>query len=147
MQVKMKKEFRCACPITSTLDIIGDKWTLVIVKQMLLEGKRTFKDFSESDEAIATNILSSRLKALVEYGVLEKVKMPKNKKTNVYLLTDKGIDLAPLILELTIWGDTYLKDINPRIPDDPRIAEAQKNKLESVAFVQNSYRESIKVFQ
>ena len=53
----MNSSFRCDCPITSALDIVGDKWTLVIIKQILLEGKQTFKDFSESDEAIATNIL------------------------------------------------------------------------------------------
>ena len=63
----MKKEFRSGCPISSALDIVGDKWTLVIIKQMLLEGKKTFKDFSESDEAIAFNILSSRLKMLEEF--------------------------------------------------------------------------------
>jgi DNA-binding HxlR family transcriptional regulator len=54
----MDKDFRCNCPFTSALDVLGDKWMLVIVKQMLIEGKETFKDFTESDEAIATNILS-----------------------------------------------------------------------------------------
>lgn len=139
----MKKDFRCACPITSTLDIIGDKWSLVIVKQMLLEGKKTFKDFSESTEAIATNILSSRLKSLAEFGLLRKEKMPDNKKTNIYLLTEMGIALAPVILELTIWGDHYLKEVNPAIVNDPRILEASKDRLSAVKLVQDNYRESI----
>jgi DNA-binding HxlR family transcriptional regulator len=60
----MPKDFRCNCPFTSALDVLGDKWMLVIVKQMLIEGKETFKDFTESDEAIATNILSAKLKLL-----------------------------------------------------------------------------------
>ena len=70
----MNKKFRCNCPITSSLDILGDKWTLVIIKHMLIEGKQTFKDFLESDEAIATNILSSRLKMLEELKIITKDK-------------------------------------------------------------------------
>ena len=65
----MNHKFRCACPITSALDILGDKWILVIIKQMLIEDKKTFKDFTESDEAIATNILSSKLKCLEEFDI------------------------------------------------------------------------------
>jgi DNA-binding HxlR family transcriptional regulator len=72
----MKNTFRCNCPITSALDIVGDKWTLVLIKQMLLEGKKTFKDFSESDEAIATNILSSSLKMLKAYKIISKKNCP-----------------------------------------------------------------------
>ena len=66
--------FAVIAPITSAIDIIGDKWTLVIIKQMLLEGKKTFKDFSESNEAIASNILSSRLKKLEEFKMISKGK-------------------------------------------------------------------------
>jgi DNA-binding HxlR family transcriptional regulator len=87
----MKHKFRCDCPFTSALDILGDKWMLVIVKQMLIEGKETFKDFIESDEAVATNILSTKLKQLEESGIIIKTKRPNNKKTNLYLLTEKGI--------------------------------------------------------
>ncbi len=61
----MNNKFRCNCPITSALDILGDKWTLVIIKQMLLQNKKTFKDFTNSEEAIATNILTVRMKNLV----------------------------------------------------------------------------------
>jgi DNA-binding HxlR family transcriptional regulator len=81
----MRQDFRCNCPFTSALDVLGDKWMLVIVKQMLIEGKETFKDFTEADEAIATNILSSKLKFLEEVGIIIKTKRPDNKKTNHYL--------------------------------------------------------------
>jgi DNA-binding HxlR family transcriptional regulator len=64
----MDVKFKCNCPFTSALDVVGDKWMLVIVKQMLIEGKETFKDFTESDEAIATNILSAKLKFLGRSG-------------------------------------------------------------------------------
>jgi DNA-binding HxlR family transcriptional regulator len=72
----MRQDFRCDCPFTSALDIVGDKWILVIIKQMLIEGKETFKDFTESDEAIATNILSSKLKFLEEVGLIIKTQRP-----------------------------------------------------------------------
>ena len=81
--------FRCDCPVTSELDIVGDKWTLVIVKLMLLEQKKTFKEFSESDESIAPSILSNRLKMLEKMGFIVKEKLPDNQKTNHYFLTEK----------------------------------------------------------
>ena len=87
----MKTHFRCKCPITSALDVIGDKWSLVVIKQMLFEGRSSFKDFIESPEAIATNILSTRLKMLEEFGLIEKHKLPTNKKANIYVLTEKGL--------------------------------------------------------
>lgn len=68
----MNNKFRCNCPITSALDILGDKWTLVIIKQMLLQDKKTFKDFTNSEEAIATNILTVRMKNLVELNLVSK---------------------------------------------------------------------------
>ena len=101
----MEHKFRCNCPITSALDILGDKWMLVIVKQMLMEGKENFKDFTESEEAIATNILSAKLKLLEEVGIITKNKLPNNKKTNLYLLTEKGLALTPIIVELANWSD------------------------------------------
>jgi DNA-binding HxlR family transcriptional regulator len=70
-------------PVYFSLGHLGDKWMLVIVKQMLIEGKETFKDFTESDEAIATNILSSKLKFLEEVGIIIKTQRPDNKKTNL----------------------------------------------------------------
>ena len=85
----LEKLFRCNCPVTSALDIVGDKWTLVIIKQMLLEHKKTFKDFSESDESIAPNILSARLKTLLKNGFITKGNLPNNKKTILYSLTEK----------------------------------------------------------
>ena len=91
----MSAEFRCNCPITSAIDLMGDKWSLVVVKNMLLYNQKTFKDFSEASENIATNILSSRLKRLEQNGFITKTKPLNNKKTNIYLLTEKGLSLIP----------------------------------------------------
>ncbi len=138
----MTNKFRCNCPITSALDILGDKWTLVIIKQMLLERKKTFKDFSESDEAIASNILSSRLKMMEEYKIVSKEKLPDNKKTNIYLLTEKGLGLTPTIVELTLWSDSNIREYHSSIITDSRIEMVKNNKEESIKMIVESYKQN-----
>ena len=138
----MTNKFRCNCPITSALDILGDKWTLVIIKQMLLEGKKTFKDFFESDEAIASNILSSRLKMMEEYKIISKEKLPDNKKTNIYLLTEKGLGLTPTIVELTLWSDSNIREYHSSIITDSRIEMVKNNKEESIKMIVESYKQN-----
>ena len=138
----MNTDFRCNCPITTALDIVGDKWTLVIIKQMLLEGKKTFKDFSESDEAIASNVLSSRLKMLEEFKMISKKKLPQNKKTNIYLLTEIGLGLTPTILELTLWSDSNIREFHSSIISDSRIEMLRNNKEESIKMIVESYKQN-----
>jgi DNA-binding HxlR family transcriptional regulator len=104
--------FRCNCSVTSALDIVGDKWTLVIIKLMLLEQKKTFKEFSESDESIAPSILSNRLKTLLKIGFIVKQKLPENQKTNHYFLTEKGLSLTPVIIELALWSHHNIKPVD-----------------------------------
>ena len=109
----MSVEFRCQCPISSALDIIGDKWTLLIIRDMLFAHKKTFTDFSSSAESIASNILSSRLKLLEEAGIIRKSKMEGNQKSNIYTLTAKGLGLLPVIAEITLWSDENVRELNP----------------------------------
>ena len=137
----MTQEFRCDCPITSALDILGDKWMLVIVKQMLMEGKESFKDFTESEEAIATNILSSKLKLLEQAGILTKNKLPNNKKTNLYLLTEKGLALTPLIVELANWSDNHLRDVHPTIQNGEGMELLRNDKAAFASMLEKNYRE------
>ena len=139
----MPQEFRCDCPFTSALDILGDKWMLVIVKQMLLEGKETFKDFTESDEAIATNILSTKLKLLEELGVIIKTKRPNNRKSNLYLLTDKGLALTPLLVELALWSDKYLRDMHPTIVNGEEMELLRNDKAAFASALEKKYREKL----
>ncbi len=108
----MENNFRSGCPIASTLDIIGDKWSLLIVRDMLFEHKMTFKEFSASDEQIAPSILSSRLKRLISYDIITKKKQVGNKKENIYLLSEKAIELTSILVDVSIWGDKYLRDFN-----------------------------------
>jgi DNA-binding HxlR family transcriptional regulator len=139
----MKQKFRCDCPFTSALDILGDKWMLVIVKQMLVEGKETFKDFIESDEAVATNILSTKLKQLEESGVIMKTKRPNNKKTNLYLLTEKGLALTPILVELALWSDNHLRDVHPTIQDGEGMELLRKDKVAFGRALEKKYREKL----
>ncbi|MDA7708165.1 helix-turn-helix transcriptional regulator [Flavobacteriaceae bacterium] len=108
----MKKEFRSSCPISSTLDIVGDKWSLLIIRDMLVKQKKTFKEISNSDEKIAPSILSARLKLLELYKLIFKMKGPENKKENIYLLTEKGIRLTPIIIEFSLWGNSNMREFN-----------------------------------
>ncbi len=139
----MNHKFRCDCPFTSALDILGDKWMLVIIKQMLLEDKETFKDFIESEEAIATNILSAKLKLLEELGIIIKTKRPNNKKTNLYLLTDKGLALTPLLAELALWSDNHLRDVHPAIQDGEGLKLIREDKTAFASAVEKQYRKKL----
>lgn len=137
----MEKKFRSSCIIASALDIIGDKWSLVIVRDMLMHKKKTFKEFVNSEEGVATNLLSSRLKLLESVFVITKGKLIGNRKENIYLLTEKGINLAPLIMELVLWSDRYVRDYNPEMNE----FEAEKiNKKLFVESIQNGYREFLR---
>ncbi len=117
MEHNTAKNFRSNCPINCALELVGDKWTLLIMRDILLHNKRTFKEFSSSDEGIATNILSNRLALLEEHGIITKSKLPDNKKMNVYAPTNRGLDLIPVILELSSWCGEHRMHFNPKISD------------------------------
>lgn len=136
----MKNTFRCKCPITSALDVIGDKWSLVIIKQMLFEGKSTFKDFAESTESIATNILSTRLKMLEDFEIIDKQKLPSNRKTNIYTLTPKGLSLVPVLMELTFWSKHEIIVFNPDLNLDEKLEWAEKNKEMAFQQITEKYK-------
>ena len=98
---------RSDCPLSCSLDVFCDKWSLLIIRDLLFFKKSTYNDFLTSAEGIATNILASRLKALEENGVIEKSEHPDSKAKILYRLTQKGIDLLPIMMEVYIWADKY----------------------------------------
>ena len=98
---------RSDCPISFALDILGDKWTLLVLRDLIFLNKKSYGDFLSSEERIATNILANRLKRLETEGIVTKSREPKNKTKYIYELTDKGIDLLPLLLEAIRWGAKY----------------------------------------
>ena len=139
----MKKKFRSGCPISSTLDVVGDKWSLLIIRDMLVKHKKTFKEISDSDEKIAPSILSARLKLLVSYKLIFKTKGPDNKKENIYLLTEKGIRLTPIIIEFSLWGNSNMREFNEI--DDIEGLNADKTLI--IQTVQDSYNSMLNSFQ
>ena len=139
----MKKEFRSGCPISLTLDVVGDKWSLLIIRDMLIKHKRTFKEISDSDERIAPSILSSRLRLLASYKLIFKTKAPDNKKENIYLLTEKGIRLTPIIIEFSLWGNSNMREFN-EIND---IEGLNLEKTLMIQTVQDSYHSMLLNFR
>ena len=131
----MQKQFRSTCPISSTLDIVGDKWSLLIIRDMLIKHKKTFKEISNSDEKIAPSILSARLKLLESYKLIFKTKIPDNKKENIYLLTEKGIRLTPIIIEFSLWGNSNMREFNEIVD----IEGLNSDKTIIIKKIQNGY--------
>jgi DNA-binding HxlR family transcriptional regulator len=98
---------RSDCPISGSLDMWGDKWSLLIIRDLMFFHKNTYGDFLKSDEKISTNILAARLLALEEAGIVEKLDHPDSKAKVWYQLTPKGVDLLPLIVEISLWAEKY----------------------------------------
>jgi len=98
---------RSGCPISSSLDIIGDKWSLLIIRDLFLQ-RTTFSEFMNSPEKISSNILTNRLKKLLSFNLIEFYRDSKDKKVKKYFLTSAGIDLYPLIYDLSIWSKKHL---------------------------------------
>jgi len=103
----LKSKKRSDCPISSSLDILGDKWSLLIVRDLMFAKECTYGDFLKSPEGIATNILATRLQSLEENKIIEKLDHPESKAKVLYKLTKKGIDLLPLMIEINLWAEKY----------------------------------------
>jgi DNA-binding HxlR family transcriptional regulator len=105
----VSKRRRSGCPIASTLEVIGDRWTLVLLRD-LVTGKQAFKEFAASPERIPTNILADRLRQLQAWGLVERRVSEGRAGRYVYVLTKKGAELLPVLQELCRWGNRYLED-------------------------------------
>jgi DNA-binding HxlR family transcriptional regulator len=101
---RSKAKRRSGCPVSMSLEVFGDRWSLLIVRDMMVRGFRTFNEFQQSGEGIATNILSDRLRNLEASGIIQRKPEKTDRRKVNYRLTEKGIDLAPALLELLIWG-------------------------------------------
>lgn len=102
-----KPKKRSGCPISCSLDVWGDKWSLLIIRDLIFAKERTYGDFLKSPERIATNILAARLQALEENRIIERLEHPDSKAKVLYRLTRKGIDLLPIVIEISLWAEKY----------------------------------------
>jgi len=128
---------RSGCPVSISLEVFGDRWSLLIVRDLMVRGLRTFKQLRESGEGIATNVLSDRLQKLETSGIITaEVDETDGRRIN-YKLTEKGIDLAPVLLELLIWGAQHEETGAPCA----LIAGMAKNREQVLAEVRRRWRE------
>ena len=105
----MEEEHRSGCPINLTLEVVGDKWSLLIIRDMIFGNRRHFRELlTRSEEGISSNILADRLKTLMEEGILTRRDDPTHKQKGVYSLTEKGIELLPVLAQMAVWGRKYL---------------------------------------
>jgi DNA-binding HxlR family transcriptional regulator len=105
----MREEQRSGCPINLTLEVVGDKWSLLIIRDMIFGNRRHFRELlTKSEEGISSNILADRLKTLVEQGIITKADDPTHKQKAIYSLTEQGIELLPVLAQMAGWGRKYL---------------------------------------
>lgn len=120
-----------------SLEVFGDRWSLLIIRDIMVRGFRTFKEFQQSGERIATNILADRLRKLEAAGIITSERTESDRRSSTYRLTKKGIDLAPVLLELLIWGARHEDSGAPWA----LIAKMEKNRKEVLAEVRRRWRE------
>lgn len=134
---KSKTKRRSGCPVSISLDIFGDRWSLLIIRDLMVRGLRTFKEFQHSGEGIASNILSDRLQKLEKSGVIIAEQEKTDRRRANYRLTEKGIDLAPVLLELLIWGARHENTGAPCAV----IEEMERNREKVLAEARRRWRE------
>ncbi|WP_210639521.1 helix-turn-helix domain-containing protein [Pseudomonas sp. Tri1] len=104
MKTTLKEDFRSHCAVNYGVEIFGDRWSLLIIRDIVFVGKKTYGEFRKSEEGIATNVLASRLAFLEEQGVLSRVPSPDDGRKDFYSLTEKGLDLIPIVLNIVLWS-------------------------------------------
>ncbi len=107
MPQKRNAKRRSECPLNVSVEMLGDRWSLLIIRDMMLRGFRTYKQFMECYEGIATNILADRLRRLTSNGIVTAAPDPRDGRKLIYLLTAKGIDLAPVLTEMVLWAAAH----------------------------------------
>jgi DNA-binding HxlR family transcriptional regulator len=128
----MKKGMRSQCPISLTLDVIGDKWTLLILRDLIIRGKRRYQDFLNSKEKISTNILAERLVKLEKLQIISKSDDPTNRKQYLYTPTQKGIDLLPILFDFMRWGIKNEPNADLTIPFVKKLQADENGLMEEI---------------
>lgn len=128
---------RSGCPISIALELLGDAWSLLIVRDLMFKGRRTFKEFLAGGEGIATNILTERLRRLEGAGIIQRRPDPDDGRRALFALTPKGLDLAPVLVELVLWSATYEQtDAPPEV-----VRRMRKDRAGFVAEVRRQLRD------
>lgn len=132
-------ERRSTCPINYSVEIFGDKWMLLILRDIMFNGKNSFLEFRASAEKISSAVLTEKLNMLLEEGIVTKVTSPKNASKFLYLITEKGIELVPIMVEFLDWGSRYNPDGGPK----PLLDRIKQNKKKAVAELQDHLKSEL----
>lgn len=128
---------RSGCPLNASVEMLGDRWSLLIIRDMMLRGFRTYKEFRESYEGIATNILADRLRKLLAHGIITTERDPSDGRKLIYLLTAKGIDLAPVLTEMVLWAAAHEDTANQAL-----VRQIEKDKKQFLAGIRQRWAEN-----
>lgn len=131
---------RSDCPISCSLEVFGDKWSLLIIRDIMLRGKMSYSEFLDSEEKIATNILVNRLNLLEAENILSKKVSPNNKSKFIYSLTQKGADLLPIVIEIMDWGAKY----NANCPRKELGKKIKKDKMSVIKVLTHELKKQVK---
>jgi DNA-binding HxlR family transcriptional regulator len=129
-------KWRSECPLNASVEILGDRWSLLIIRDMMLRGFRSYKEFLDSYEGIATNILADRLQKLIAHGIITAERDPSDGRKLIYSLTAKGIDLAPVLTEMVLWAAQHEETGNR-----PLVQLIQKDKDQFLAAARQRWAE------
>ncbi len=139
MAAKNGVERRSGCPLNASVEMLGDRWSLLIIRDMMLRGSKTYKEFLACDERIATNILADRLRRLVAYGIIATRPDQSDGRKIIYLLTPKGIDLAPVLTEMVLWASAHEDTGNQAL-----VRLMQKDRKHFLAAIRQRWEEGIR---
>jgi DNA-binding HxlR family transcriptional regulator len=127
---------RSGCPLNASVEMLGDRWSLLIIRDMMLRGSRSYKEFLDAYEGIATNILADRLQKLLAYEIITTESDPSDGRKQIYLLTEKGIDLAPVLTEMVLWAAAHEDTENQAL-----VRQMRENKVKFLAGVRQRWEE------
>ncbi len=127
---------RSGCPLNASVEILGDRWSLLIIRDMMLRGFQTYKEFLGSYERIATNILADRLRRLEAHGIISTEQDPLDGRKLIYSLTPKGIDLAPVLTEMVLWAAGHEDTGNQAL-----VRQMQKDKEQFISAIRQRWAE------
>ena len=129
---------RSGCPLNASVEMLGDRWSLLIIRDMMLRGFRYYKDFLKSYEGIATNILADRLRKLVAHGIIATRRDPSDGRKLIYALTAKGIDVAPVLSEMVLWAAAHEATDNPAL-----VRLMKKDKAQFLTGIRQRWTENL----
>jgi DNA-binding HxlR family transcriptional regulator len=134
---KSSAKRRSGCPLNASVEILGDRWSLLIIRDMMLRGFRTYKEFLGSYERIATNILADRLRKLIAHGIITTGRDSSDGRKLIYSLTPKGIDLAPVLTEMVLWAAAHENTANQAL-----VREMRKDKEKFISAIRQRWAET-----